>query len=108
MTQDGRKDPFADFKGIGQTSREPLDILSNRPTEAKRNRAWEKRNPVRGYRGIPDEVHTWLLEMSAKEGIDVGELVRFGLERFKKDVEEGRVDLKAKKQPIIGKNTLYK
>ena len=82
-------DPFA---GLAQTLQSPgsavpaepseaiPQILQRRPSRAKRNREWEQKNKVTGYRGIPPELNNSLKALAAELSVPVGDVARAFLE----------------------------
>jgi len=90
-------------------SDEPIEILTRRPSKAKRNREWEKRQYQKGlfvaYRGVPKELHENLKKVANDLGVPVGEVARafleYGLEACK------RGDLVLQPKPVTGKFSLF-
>ena len=92
-----------------QMGDEPIEILTRRPSKAKRNREWEKRHRQKkgfvSYRGVPQELHENLKKIANDLGVPVGEVARafleYGLEACK------RGDLVLQPKPAIGKFSLF-
>lgn len=87
---------------------EPVSLAS-RPSEAKRDRSWERAQRKAGlvvtYRGIPPDVQEQVKKIADDLGVPVGEVVRrfleFGLESYR----AGTLSL----QPVFAayRRTLY-
>jgi hypothetical protein len=79
------------------------------PTAQKkrRKRPWDKRHShlIRTYRGIPQELHDWFVQLAKENSIPVGDVVRFALERFKKAYQADEISLNP--TPKTGRMTLY-
>ncbi len=81
-------------RSIGaKIAEEPLDLLEQQPSRAKRARPWEERQRAEGkvatYRGIPEELQEQVKAAAAELGVTVGDLVRLALERFIADFDKG-------------------
>ncbi|MBC7251739.1 MAG: hypothetical protein H5T62_15865 [Anaerolineae bacterium] len=90
-------------------SDEPLEVLTRRPSKAKRNREWERRQrEERGlvaYRGIPRELQEELKQIAQDLGVTVGEIARVFLEYALEKCKSGELVLGVK--PVASKYTLY-
>lgn len=64
------------LNGAGRSNGEPVvdDVLSRRPSKAKRSRAWEKRHAhvTVTYRGVPPAVREAVKAASQEQGLNVG------------------------------------
>ena len=92
-----------------QMSDEPIEILTRRPSKAKRNRSWEKRVReeigVATYRGIPKALNEELKKIAQDWNVTVGEVARVFLEYSLEKYKSGKLVLNIK--PIASKYTLY-
>jgi len=75
---------------VDQIGEEPIDLLTRRPSKAKRNRSWERKQKGKvTYRGIPPELQDELKTVARKIGVTVGEVARafieHGLDAYKQD-----------------------
>jgi hypothetical protein len=76
-----------------ETPSEPLDILTRRPSKAKRDRNWEKQKRetvgVASYRGIPTELNSEIKEIAQRLRVRIGDVARafleYGLEAYSQD-----------------------
>jgi len=100
-------DPFA---ALEEVPLEPADaipaVLGRRPSRAKRNRQWERRNKARSYRYIPDEVHNRIVALARQMHVPTGEIVRALLEYGLKAFEEGRLEFQPQPRNVVSM-TLY-
>jgi hypothetical protein len=109
------RNPFEEL--IGEQEREipeePVEAipkaLKHKPSQAKRNRSWERLQRDRGivvtYRGIPSELHESVKDLADELWVNVGDVVRAFLEYSLEAYESG--DLELEPQFKIGKMTLY-
>ncbi len=91
-----------------QVGDEPIDALVHRPSQAKRDRSWEKEHRAAGvvtYRGIPVELNQRVKEIAEELGVPVGEVARALLEYGVQAFEEGRLDLTP--QPAKARFSLF-
>ena len=88
-----------------QIGEEPIDALTRRPSKAKRDRSWERRQQLVAYRGIPPELQEELKGIARKLGVTVGEVARTFLEYGLEAYEQGQLELR----PVLttGKHTLF-
>lgn len=92
-----------------QVPTEPVDVLTRRPSRAKRNREWERRKRQAagfvGYRGIPPELNAEIKEVAQDLQVTMGDVARAflecGLEAYR------RGDLKLEPKSCVEKFTLY-
>ena len=93
----------------GETAGEPVDVLARRPSKARRNRDWERRQRetvgFAGYRGIPPELNDEIKDVAEELGVRVGEVARAFLEYALEAYYRGELQLEP--QPRPGKFTLY-
>ncbi len=79
----GGIDPFAGLQAHDVPA-EPTEaipqILQRRPSRAKRNREWERKNKVTAYRGIPPELNDAMKDIAIKLSISIGDVARAFLE----------------------------
>ena len=92
-----------------QMSDEPIEILTRRPSKAKRNRSWEKRVReeigVATYRGIPKALNEELKKIAQDWNVTVGEVARVFLEYSLERCKSGKLVLGIK--PVASKYTLH-
>jgi hypothetical protein len=96
-------------RSVSEQMDEPIEVLTRRPSKAKRNREWEYRQrKERGfvaYRGIPRKLHESLKEIADDLGVPVGEVARalleYGLEACRKG------DLVLQPKPVTGRYSLF-
>lgn len=92
-----------------QIGDEPIEVLTRRPSKAKRNREWERRQYEKGlfvaYRGIPRELHESIKEIADDLGVPVGEVARAFLEYGLEACRRG--DLVLQPKPVTGKFSLF-
>ena len=110
MTQPNQ--PFAAFlQGAGAVSvpAEPTEalpqILQHRPSQAKRNRDWEREQNRVTYRGIPEQLNEDLKALALELNVPIGDVVRAFLEFGLAAYREQRLTLDP--QFAIGKKTLF-
>lgn len=104
-------DPFAALETT--TPLEPVDavpeVLAHRPSTAKRDRGWEKKQrkcgDVATYRGIPKHLQDEIRRISDKRNVPVGEVARALLEYALVAYAKGDLTLDPQFGP--GKLTLY-
>jgi len=80
-------------------------IAQSRPSQAKRNRSWERKNPAVAYRGIPPKVQERILTIAKEHSVPVGELAGRLLEAGLTLFDRGELPLTP--QLKAGKYTLY-
>lgn len=105
----GGIDPFALLnRSSGNVPAEPTEaipqILQRRPSRAKRNREWERKNKPICYRGIPTALHTRIKTIATELAIPTGDLARAFLEAGLAAYEAGEMKFEVK---IVGKRRLY-
>jgi hypothetical protein len=91
-----------------QLGDEPIEVLTRRPSRAKRNREWERqareKQGVVTYRGVPRELNERLKKIAKDLGVPVGEVARKFLEYGLEACRKGDLVLKPK---AAGKHTLF-
>lgn len=102
--------PFASLIGqLPEVPEEPSEalphVLQRKPSQAKRNREWEIKNKVTGYRGIPPELDQVIAELAVMLSVPKGEVVRAFLEYGLAAYERGELPLQPHLR--IGKMTLF-
>jgi hypothetical protein len=105
-------DPF-DNLGHEEVPEEPTEavpeVLRHRPSQAQRNRGWEREQRDSGkvvtYRGIPAHLHEEVKRIARKKNVPIGEVVRAFLEYALVGYEQGELELNPQFGP--GKLTLY-
>jgi len=98
------KDQVIERAAAGAT--ETVDLLARRPSKAKRDRSWERKQQGKvTFRGIPKELNDELNAIARRLGVtvsDVGRtLIEYGLEAY----EQGELEL----HPVLitGKFSLF-
>jgi hypothetical protein len=74
-----------------QIGPEPVDVLTTRPTKARRDRSWEKKQREKvglvAYRGIPASLNAQIKAVAGELGVPVGDVARafleYGLEAYR-------------------------
>jgi len=107
-------DPFAGLELLVEpVAPEPLeaipDVLEHRPSQAKRDRSWERRQRKNGdvatYRGVPKHLQAEIKRVAVRHHVPVGEVARAFFEYALVAYERGDLELQATFGP--GKLTLY-
>ncbi len=107
----GGIDPFASLNA-SNVPVEPTEaipqILQRRPSKAKRNREWEQRNKVTGYRGIPSELNEDLKAIAVELSVSIGDVARAFLEHGLEAYKRGELALAPRLRFSVHSNmTLY-
>jgi len=98
--EDGAPEPAAMTPETGSKPRS----LKHRPSNAKRNRDWERQNPPTCYRGIPAKLHAEIVEIANDLAVPPGDVARKLMEYGLAAYRAGNISF----QPIIvGKRRLY-
>ena len=96
-------------RSITSQGSEPLEVLARRPSQAKRNRAWEdeqrRKVGVATYRGIPKSLNQHIKRVADELGVPVGDVARAFLEYSLENYQAGNLKL----APVLvpGRFTLY-
>ena len=109
-----RQDPFADLTPWGQGSTtgegEPAAILPPPPSQAMRNRRWEKQQRSDGYcqvsyRKVPTDLRDAIREIAQEHYLRVDDIGRLFLEYALAAYQAGEIEL----NPVIerGRLTLF-
>ncbi len=92
-----------------QVGDEPIEVLARRPSQAKRDRTWEKEQRrkagVATYRGIPQALNKQIADVARELGVPVGDIARAFLEYGLKAYRAG--DLSLSPALATGRYTLY-
>ena len=85
------------------------EVLQHRPSTAKRNRSWEKKQRARKnvvtYRGVPRHLQDEIRTIADKHRVPIGEVARAFLEFALHAYQKEKLELQAEFGP--GKLTLY-
>lgn len=97
-------------RSIGnQIGEEPIEVLARRPSQAKRNREWERsqreKANVVSYRGVPVSLSQQITKIAGELGVPVGDVARSFLEYGLQGYRSG--DLKLEPSLAVGRFTLH-
>ena len=100
--EQNRRNPTEYDGEMGSTSPlELIETISNArkdPTQAKRQERFEKRHPnrtARSYRGIPNDLHEWVVKLAEEFYIPIGEIVTLALMKLREAIENDELELKS-------------
>lgn len=121
MSDETRRDPlqgfetlFADLGEGNEIPEEPAEaipqVLRHRPRRGRRggtsrNRDWEKRNPVTGFRGIPPTLNAEIKRIAQKLHVPKGDIARAFLEYALAAYQAGELFLEPELK--VGRYTLF-